>query len=409
MEKTVTLTGMTKLATCLLIALSTQALSAATTIEFWYSLAGSKDVLYKQIDAFNVSQKDYQIVPKLVGNYRESETRLIAALRAGNGPTLFQAENAFFIKLVSDGALENLESFEKTFGQDFIKDFYPAVWNYGDYDGKRYGLPWNTSTPVLFYNASAFSAKGLTPPKTYGDLEAVAKKLTNRATKGYIAVAESWQFEQMVAARGGRVVTADGKPNFESKEVVEALELLARMVANKTAIPRTLGEAQFAVLDFVRTKSFMAMASIANTTDIEPYSVAFKLGIAPMPCDKQCAVPIGGGQLVVLKGAGAKEQAGAVAFWKFLMEPNNLKAWVEQTYYVSPRKSVLPLLKDFYRNDPQRKTAFEQLEIGFSRPRVSGYVLWRNYLEEAIEKATKNGVPAKVALAEAQKKALSVH
>ena len=90
------------------------------------------------------------------------------------------------------------------------------------------------------------------------------------------------------------------------------------------------------------------------------------------------------------------------------METKNLKDWVESTYYVSPRKSVLPLLKDFYRNDPQRKTAFEQLEVGFGRPRVPGYALWRSYLEEAIEKAIKNGVSAKTALAEAQKKALAV-
>lgn len=385
---------------------SSVAVAAPTPIEFWYSLAGSKAILQTQIDAFNASQKDYQIVPKLVGNYREAETRLIAALRAGNGPVIFQAENAFFTKLVTDGALENLERFEKTLEPDFVKDFYAGVWNYGDYDGKRYGLPWNTSTPVLYYNATAFAAKGLKPPKTYAELESVSKALTNRASKGYIVVADSWQFEQMVLARGGNVVTADGKPNFDSPEVVAALEMLARMSKNGTAVPRSLGEAPFAILDFARTKAFMAMASIANATDIEPYSVAFKLGIAPMPCDKKCAVPIGGAQMVVLKGATPQEQSGTFAFWKFLMEPKNLEAWVQSTYYVSPRKSILPLLKDFYRDDPQRKTAFEQLEIGVPRPRVPGYALWRGYLEEAIEKATKNGVPVLTALAEAQRKAL---
>ncbi len=386
---------------------SSVALAVPTDIEFWYSLAGSQSVLEKQIGTFNASQKDYRILPKLVGNYREAEVRLIAALRAGNGPQLFGTENSFFPKLAGEGALANLESFENALDPALVKDFYPAVWNYGSFEGKRYGLPWNTSTPVLYYNATALAAKNLKPPKTWTEFEAVARQLSNRGSKGFIAVADSWQFEAMVASRGGSVVTLGGLPNFESREVVDALEMLSRMSQSGAAIPRSLGEAQFAVLDFVRTKAFMAVASIANARDIEGYSVAFKLGIAPMPCDKKCAVPLGGGQLVVLKSASKEQQAGSVAFWKYLMDPKNLEVWAQGTGYLSPRRAALPLLQDYYREDPQRKTAFEQLDESFARPKLEGYSTWRTYLEEAIEKVTKGRVPVKVALAEAQKKALS--
>jgi len=386
---------------------SSVALAAPVDIEFWYSLAGSQSVLEKQIVAFNASQKDYRVLPKLVGNYREAEVRLIAALRAGSGPQLFGTENSFFPKLAAEGALANLESFEAALDPALVKDFYPAVWNYGSYGGQRYGLPWNTSTPVLYYNATALAAKNLKPPKTWTEFEATAKALSNRGSKGFIAVADSWQFEAMVASRGGSVVTSGGLPNFESKEVVDALEMLSRMSQSGAAIPRSLGEAQFAVLDFVRTKAFMAVASIANARDIEGYAVAFKLGIAPMPCDKKCAVPLGGGQLVVLKSASKEQQAGSVALWKYLMDPKNLEAWVQGTGYLSPRRATLPLLQDYYQADPQRKAAFIQLEDVFARPKLEGYATWRTYLEEAIEKVTKGRVPVKVALAEAQKKALS--
>ena len=386
---------------------SSAAFAAPTDITFWYSLAGSQPVLERQINAFNAAQKEYRILPKMVGNYREAEVRLIAALRAGDAPQLFGTENSFFPKLAGEGALVSLESFEKALDPALVKDFYPAVWNYGSFEGQRYGLPWNTSTPVLYYNVNALTSKGLKPPKTWTEFEGTAKKLSNRGSKGFIAVADSWQFEQMVASRGGSVVTSDGKPDFESKEVVEALEMLSRMSQNGAAIPRSLGEAQFAVLDFVRTKAFMAVASIANARDIEQYSVAFKLGIAPMPCEKRCAVPLGGGQLVVLKGASKEQQAGSVAFWKHLMEPKNLEAWAQGTGYLSPRRATLPLLQDYYRADPQRKTAFEQLDEGFARPKLEGYTTWRTYLEEAIEKVTKGRVPVKQALAEAQKKALA--
>ncbi|MBB6099108.1 sn-glycerol 3-phosphate transport system substrate-binding protein [Deinobacterium chartae] len=388
------------------LAMAGTALAAPTKITFWHSMESSKDDVKALADAFNRSQDDYEIVPQVAGNYREAETKLISALRANSGPVMFQAELSFFTKLAADGVLADLSSLEKTLPEATVKDFYPAVWEYGEVGGRRYGLPWNTSTPVLYYNANVFKAKGVKPPKTYAEFEAAAKKVSNRGSKGFIAMADSWQFEQMVLARGGNVVKGN-QPNFDSPEVVDALEMLVRMSKNGSANPRNLGEAQFAILDFVRTKNFMAVASIANWPDILPYSVAFELGVAPMPCAKTCQVPFGGAELVVLKNASAKEQAGAFAFWKFLVEPKNLADWVQKTYYVSPRRSVLPLLKDFYAQNPYRKTAFEQLDQAVSRPRVPGYATWRAYLEEAIERATKGGVPARAALQEAQRRALA--
>lgn len=389
------------------VLLGMQAYAAPVELPFWYSLAGSKDILQKQIATFNAIQGNYKIVPKLVGNYREAELKLMASLRAGEPPVLFQAENSFFNQLAADGVLVDLNPQIKNLDDDIIKDFYSAVWNYGEVKGKRYGLPWNVSIPVLYYNTNVFKSKGVKPPKTYAEFVQVANKITNRGSKGFIAVADAWQFEQMVAARGGQVVTAEGKPNFDSPEVVAALEMLVKMSKEGNAIPRSIGEAPFAILDFVRTKGFMAIASIANRSDLENYSVAFKVGTAPLPCAKECGVPLGGAQLVVPKGISAAEQAGAVAFWKFLTEPKNMENWVENTDYLPARKSVVPLLKDYYQADPSRAALLKQLEISFNRPRAAGYATWKLYLEEAIERAIKGQVGAVQALKEAQKKALS--
>ena len=115
---------------------------------------------------------------------------------------------------------------------------------------------------------------------------------------------------------------------------------------------------------------------------------------------------MGGAQLVVLKGANERQVAGAVAFWKFLMRPENIARWVEASYYVPVRKSALPFLQDFYAENPYRKAAFEQLAYAVPRARVPEFVVWRVYLEEALEKSVKGGVDPKVALAEAQRKAL---
>ncbi len=379
---------------------------AQVEIPFWHAMDGPAG---RQIEAFaqafNREQAQYRVVPRYVGDYREAETRLIAALRTGTQPVLFQAEIAFFPRLVAEGRAVPLDG-RLGLDEKTISDFYPAVWAYGVMNGRRYGLPFNTSTPVLYYNASAFRARGVAAPRNWAEFEAAAKRLSDRRRKGYIAVLESWTFEAMVTSRGGSLVTEDGKPNFDSKEAVEALSMLHRMARARTLIPRRLAEAQFALLDFVRTKGMMVFASIANWPAAENYSFAFDLGVAPVPREPGGKVPFGGAQLVVLKGASAEQVSGAVAFWKFLMRPENIARWVEASYYVPVRKSALSYLEKFYAENPYRKAAFEQLAYAVPRPRVPEFVVWRVYLEEALEKSVKGGVDPKVALEEAQRKAL---
>lgn len=388
--------------------LSPSLAAAATRVSFWHSMSGAEKAVQALADGFNRSQDAYEIAPVMVGTYPEANAKLVAALRAGNEPVMFQAEIGFFPRLVADGALSDLSALERALPAALTGDIFPAFWQYGAVDGRRYGLPWNSSTPVLYYNASLLKARGLAPPTTWAEFAAAAQSLTTRGTKGFIAVADAWQFEQMVLSRGGRLVTADGKPNFNSSEAVEALAFLQDLVKSGRAIPRSLGEAQFAMLDFVRTKAAMAIASIANWPDILPYSVAFELGAAPLPRGTRSVVPFGGAQLVVLKGASPEERAGAFAFWQYLMRPENVVAWTKASYYVPVRRSALPLLKDWYAENPYRRTAFEQLDEAVARPREPGFSTWTLILQEAIERALKDTrVSPRQALEEAQRRSLA--
>jgi ABC-type glycerol-3-phosphate transport system substrate-binding protein len=387
--------------------LAAQAQRNRTPVPFWHSMAGGEKAVNALVDGFNKSQERFEVIPKMVGTYPEANAQIIAALRAKNAPVLFQAEIGFFPRLAEDNVLADMAAYEKTLEPAVTRDFFPALWNYGVYEGKRLGLPWNASTPVLFYNATQFRAKGLKPPTTWTEFATLAKTLSNRNTKGFLAIADSWQFEQMVLSRGGTMVTPDGKPNFTSKEVVEALEFLRDQVRQGNAIPRSLGESQFAILDFVRTKAFMAIASIANWPDILPYSVAFELGAAPLPKGTRQIVPFGGAQLVVMRDSSTDEQAGAWAFWQHLMKPESIVAWTKASYYVPVRRSALPLLNDWYAQNPYRKTAFEQFDTAVPRPRIPGYATWKTFLEEAMERVLKGGADVKAALEEAQRRSLA--
>lgn len=379
---------------------------AQTEVSFWHSMDGPAGrVIDAFAAAFNSRQTAYRVIPRYVGDYREGETKVIAALRAGNAPTLFQSEILLFPRLVAEGAVLPLDDLAATLPKSLTDDLFDAAWEYGFLGGKRYGLPFNTSTPVLFFNENQLRAKGLKVPSNWKEFGDVAHALSGRTAKGFIALTESWTFEAMVTSRGGNLVTKDGRPNFTSPEVVAALEFLQALGKDGVTSVRNLGEATFAQVDFIRTKGMMVMASIANWPAAEQASFAFKLGVAPVPREPGGKVPLGGAQLVMLRGASLEQQRGAFEFWKFLMEPENVKTWVMASYYVPLRQSATPLLDSFYKENPYRKVAFEQVAFAQPRPRVPQFTLWRNFLEDALEKALKGGVPARQALEEAQRKA----
>lgn len=377
---------------------------AQVEIPFWHAMDGPAGRAIDQFaKEFNAKQRSFRVVPVYKGDYRDEESSLVSALRAGGAPVLYQAEVVFFPRLVVEGSVVALDDLVRAL--PFENDLFDAAWEYGIIGGKRYGLPFNTSTPVLFFNENQLRAKGLKVPTNWKEFGEVARAMSSRQSKGFIALTESWTFEAMVTSRGGNLVTPDGKPNFTSPQVVEALEFLQNLNRSGVISVRNLAEATFAQLDFVRTKGMMVFASIANWPAAENFSFAFKLGVAPVPREPDGKVPLGGAQLVVVRGASPEQQRGAVEFWKYLMEPEVVARWVQASYYLPMRKSAEPLLEGFYKENPYRRVAFQQVGNAQPRPRVPQFAVWRNFLEEALEKTLKGNVPARQALEEAQRKA----
>ena len=381
---------------------------AQVDIHFWHSMQASAEQVAAFAEAFNQSQDAYRVQAHYVGNYQESQTRFVAALGTAEQPSLYQAEIAFFPQLVQDGVLEPLDAWVETLEPSFIEDFFPGLWQYGELAGQRYGLPWNSSTPVLLYNATAFRQRGVEAPQTWEDFVEASARLSSRRSQGFIAMAESWIFEAMVTTRGGSLVTASGAPNFDSPEAIAALQMLQDLVQRGHASARSYAELPFAQLDMVRTQGMMIFASIANWPEARRFSFAFELAAAPMPTGGAAAVPLGGAQLVIPNTVSEAEQQGAFAFWQFLMEAENVAAWVRDSFYIPVRRAALPLLEPWYDEDPNRRAALAQLEQAVPRPRVAAFASWRRYLEDAIEQVIKAGVDPETALQDAQQRALAL-
>jgi sn-glycerol 3-phosphate transport system substrate-binding protein len=389
-----------------MVALALGFAGAQTTITFWHSMEGVEDAVEALANAFNASQNDHRVTVRYVGSYPEAQTRLIAAFGTSDEPVLFQAEIGFFPRLVGDGAVQDLSDLTQSLPEDFVADFYPGLWAYGELLGGRYGLPWNFSTPVMYYNADALRAAGVAVPTTWSEFATAARVLTTRAAQGTMVVGDSWIFEMMVLTRGGRLMLDDGTPNLNSPEAIEALTQLRELVRARQMAFFGVSESTAAILAFVRTRSLITFASIANWPDVRRFSIGFNLAAAPVPTEPGGVVPLGGAQLVVMKRATEAERATAFAFWQFLMEPENVAQWVEAAYYIPVRRAALPLLEGFYAQDPNRAAALAQLETAIPRPRVPAFNSWRRLLDDALERVLRGNQTPEAALGEAQRRAL---
>jgi len=380
---------------------------AQTEVTFWHSMDSAVETVDALVEAFNASQDEVRVDARFIGSYAEAQTRLLAAYGSADEPVLFQAEIAFFPRLVAEGAVQPLTSLTNGLPADVVNDFVPGLWAYGELDGERYGLPWNSSTPVMYWNVDALRRAGVEPPTTWEAFEATVDALTSRQAQGFVFVGDSWLFEMMVLSLGGRLVDENGVPTLDSAEALRALTLLDELEARGSLAFFGANESTPAILGFVRTRSLMAFASIANWPDIRRFSVAFDVTAGPVPMAPGGAVPLGGAQLVVMGNATAEERDAAFAFWSWLAEPEQLATWVEGSYYIPVRHSVVPLLDAFYAEDPGRAAALSQLELAIPRPRIPEFDAMRGILDEMMERVLRGRTSPEEALAEAQRQALA--
>jgi sn-glycerol 3-phosphate transport system substrate-binding protein len=154
------------------IACEGTAASAQTEIQWWHAMGGQLgEALNALAEGFNKSQKDYKVVPVYKGTYTETMTATIAAFRARQHPHIVQVfEVGTATMMAAKGAVYPVYQLMADAGEKFDPSAYlPAVYGYySTSDGKLLSMPFNSSTPVVYYNKDAFKKAGLDPDKQIG-------------------------------------------------------------------------------------------------------------------------------------------------------------------------------------------------------------------------------------------------
>ena len=371
---------MRMLTSALALTLAAGAADAQTRIEFWHAFSGNNgDAVGERADLFNASQSEYEIVPVYTGNYTEGTQKLTAAIAGGTAPGLVMLEITRYGLFADRGALEPLQPYIDEAGADWLDRIRPFALEASKYLGESYVVPFNVSTPVMYYNKDMFRAAGLDPeqpPRTWEAVTEAAKAMTIRegdeTTQWGLTTPPQWvRWAMTNQAGGGWVDPADNAVQLDSPESVKAYQYAAdwvnvhQVASLEAALDEDVADQYFdtgrAAIEFNSTGGLTG-----NLTNLP-----FDLGVAPLPCETVCAAPIGGATLGIVATAEDAVKDGAWEFIRFVTTPENNALVFVRTGYLPIIKGAIEseLAQETISQYPAYLVANNQLEVAFARAR----------------------------------------
>ncbi len=396
---------------------------AAIEVQWWHAMGGKLGEKVNEIAAgFNASQSEYKIVPVYKGNYTETMTAAIAAFRARKQPHIVQVfEVGTATMMAAKGAIYPVYKLMKDAGEPFNpKDYLQAVVGYyTDTDGNMLSMPFNSSTPVLFYNKDAFKKAGLDPnkaPNTWPEVESYAKKLQKAGYAcGFTTGWQSWvQLENYSAWHNVPFGTkANGFGGLETEFVFNGPAQVKHIAAmgewQKSKIFDYGGRRSSSASKFYTEECAMYMNSSAAYAGVRA-NVKFDFGVGRLPYwpdvtkEPQNSI-IGGATLWVLNGKKPEEYKGVAKFFSYLSSPAVQADWHQFTGYLPITYAAYELTRKqgFYDKNPGTDVAIKQIT---NKPptenskglRFGNFVQVRDIINEELEAVWSGKKSAKAAL-----------
>jgi sn-glycerol 3-phosphate transport system substrate-binding protein len=403
--------------------------SAAVEIQFWHAMQGERGRQLEKLAAgFNESQPEYQVVPVYKGSYTDALAAAIVALRTRQQPPIVQVvEVATATMMAAKGAVYPVYQLMHDQGEGFDPAAYlPAITSYyTDLGGNMLSFPFNSSTPILYYNKDHFRAAGLDAdkvPKTWPELEVVARRLVDAGVRcGFSTEWPSWvHIENFSAYHNLPIATRingfgglDAELMINNATVVRHIATLAEW--HKTKIFEYGGRTNRAETKFHGGECSIYVGSSGTRTNILA-NAKFEVGFGLMPYWPD--VPgapqnsiIGGATLWVLKGRSDAEYKGVARFFAYLSRPGLQAWWHQNTGYMPITRKAYDLSRaqGFYDRNPGTDIAVQQLTLNppteNSRGlRLGSFLLIRDVIEDELEHAFSGRKSAKSALDSAVKR-----
>jgi sn-glycerol 3-phosphate transport system substrate-binding protein len=344
------------LATTALLGAMAQAASAVD-LEFYFPVAvgGDAAATIEALTADYMAQNpDVTISAIYTGSYADTTTRAITAARGGNAPQLAILLSVDMFAMIDEDIVLPWDDFLTQEEIDtWIGGFYPSFMRNSQTEGKTWGIPFQRSTPVLYWNKDAFAAAGLDPetaPATWDEMVEFGKALTIRDDAGNVTQwgvripssgFPSWLFTGLVASAGqdGLANDAGTEVYFNTPEVVGALEYLVSLANEHEIMEPGILDWGATPRAFMDGQAAMVWTTTGNLTNIRN-NAPFPFGVGMLPANVRPGAPTGGGNFYLFKGSSDEQTRAAIEFVKWATAPDQAADWSIATGYVAPREDT---------------------------------------------------------------------
>lgn len=383
-------------------------------IDFWHSMGGDLGgiAIPEMANNFNASQTKCYVEPIYQGSYDDALNKLRASLQTGETPAVMQLYDIGTRLMVDLQVITPVQEFIDRDNYD-VSDLEPNVLAYYTVEGQQASMPFNTSTPMLYYNKDMFRAAGLDPekpPRTFDEITEAARLLTQTDDSGNVTVSGismsiyGWFFEQLLAVSGGYYVNngngRDGlatEATFNSPEGVAILEWWKGMYDEGLMGDYGRVNADVRTAFYAEQTAMFVDSTAVLRGAMDTVAGKFEIGTAYLPRPNEEAFDnsgtiIGGGSLWIISDSPPEAQDCAWEFIKFQASPDQQAYWHTMSGYFPIRATAYeePLAVEWREQYPQFVTAVDQLHLAPNNRVTQGGLIGvfptaRQTIEAAIE------------------------
>ena len=386
-----------------------------TELSFFYPVAVGGPIA-KAIDGFAAdfmkANPGIKVNPIYAGTYQDTIVKALTAHKSGTPPVTSVLLSTDMFTLIDEDAIVPIDNFVKTADDKaWLNSFYPAFMMNSRTGGKTWGVPFQRSTVVMYYNKELFKEAGLDPnkpPQTWAELRADAAKLTKKDASGKVTqwgvqIPSSgfpyWLFQTLTTTNGAILANEAGtQVKFDDPKVIEALQFWVDL-AKAGVHPPGVVEWGTTPKDFFEKKVAMMYTTTGNLTNVKK-NAGFDFGVAMIPANKRKGSPTGGGNFYIFKKSTTAQQEAAFKFIKWITQPERAAAWSMDTGYVavSPAAYKTDTLSKYGHDFPAALVARDQLPFSVAE--------FSTHENQRVTKALNDGLQAALTGAKTPKQAM---
>lgn len=385
-------------------------------LTFWHAMGGANGAaLTSMIDDFNAKYEGHiKVTAQFQGSYDDEVNKLKSAQMANNGPNVIQVYELGTRFMTDSGWTEPVQNFIDADKWD-LKQIEPNLAAYYTVNNKLNSMPFNSSTPILYYNKDIFKEVGLDPekpPKTLEEIIEMSPKFKKTDASGnvtryaYGMYTYGWWVDELMDKQllpmfdndNGRTKAPTKVVFDQNGGVAKVLKVWNRLI-KEGVMPSFAMSSDNCTSAFVNGQIAMTVGSTASlASNLTAVGSNFELGTGYFPsvdASSKGGVSIGGASLWIMKDKDPKTERAVWEFIKYMVSSEKQAFWNTKTGYFPITSAAYneQVYKDNVAKFPQFETAVKQLR---ESPKESAgglcpvYTQARQIMETNITKMLNN-------------------